>query len=89
MARVAFSLDCCDRELMRYVATIGGGTKMVHWKVRSIALAYLSKYRCHWNGCLTTAVVKLPEWPGRSPQGLVECVTPISNLQGGGKVETL
>jgi hypothetical protein len=56
--RVAFALDCCDREAMSFLATTGDitvttcGTRW--WRPSSIALARSLACRLSSNGCSTT-----------------------------------
>jgi hypothetical protein len=65
VVRVAFALDCCDREIISHVATTGGitGEMVRDLMIESIEqrLGVLTDSRTAWNGSVTMAAVTPPE----------------------------
>ena len=65
VVRVAFALDCCDREIISHVATTGGitGEMVRDLMIESVEAAsgQLPGSRMQWNGSATMAVATPPQ----------------------------
>jgi transposase InsO family protein len=93
IVRVAFSLDCCDREMISFVATTGGiGSAMIcDLMVQSLEYRFGSvervPHRIEWlsdNGsCYTAKQTR----DFASELGLVCCTTPVSSPESNGMAE--
>ena len=93
VVRVAFSLDCCDRELMRYVATTGGITAEM---VQDLLLESL-EYRfgqservphpLEWLTDNGSCYIAKETRAFASSLGFVVCTTPVRSPQSNGMAE--
>jgi len=93
IVRIAFSLDCCDRELMSYVATTGGiSSKMIcDLLIQTIEHRFGAVDRVphtiEWlsdNGsCYTSKLTR--RFAGQL--GLISCTTPVSSPESNGMAE--
>jgi putative transposase len=93
VVRVAFSLDCCDRELISFVATTGGisSAMICDLMIQSLEHRFGSVDRCphriEWlsdNGSCYTAK-QTREFAGQLC--LVCCTTPVSSPESNGMAE--
>jgi len=93
VVRVAFSLDCCDREIMRYVATTGGITAAM---VQDLLLESL-EYRfgqservpqpLEWLTDNGSCYIAKDTRAFAASLGFVVCTTPIRSPQSNGMAE--
>src|SRR5690554_4176199 len=91
--RVAFSLDCCDRELMRYVATTGGITAEM---VQDLLLESL-EYRfgqservphpLEWLTDNGSCYIARETRAFAASLGFIVCTTPVRSPQSNGMAE--
>ena len=91
--RVAFSLDCCDREMISFVATTGGisSAMICDLMIQSIEHRFgsveRSPHKIEWlsdNGSCYTAK-QTRDFAGQL--GLVCCTTPVSSPESNGMAE--
>ena len=93
IVRVAFSLDCCDREMISFVATTGGISSamicdlMIQSVEHRFGSADCAPHRIEWlsdNGSCYTAK-QTRDFAGQL--GLVCCTTPVSSPESNGMAE--
>ena len=91
--RVAFSLDCCDREVMRYVATTAGinGQMVREFFVESIEYRFGSSTRTphpiEWLTDNGSCYIKKETRDSVKDLGFVVCTMPVRSPQSNGMAE--
>lgn len=93
VVRVAFSLDCCDREVMRYVATTGG----INGQMIQDLLVESLEYRFGSSACVPqplewltdngSCYIKKETREFAKNLGFIVCTTPIRSPQSNGMAE--
>ena len=93
VVRVAFSLDCCDREVMRYVATTAGinGQMVQDLLVESLEYRFGSSTRTphpiEWLTDNGSCYIKKETRDFAKELGFVVCTTPVRSPQSNGMAE--